>query len=805
MPDNLFQFVDSNPNSVIAPMPNMLPVFAQQVQQQNQDYDTGQQEYNAYQANIDKSRPTDNTPGSNAIYNKLKGVWANANDAINNVATGNMDYGRFRYGIDRFTKDIYKYSSALQNNNAAIAQAQKTAYDLKNPNKLAETEFEQNLIKYNSGQGPSFDPITGTTTGQFDSTIRTKPVIDFKDWVDKHVTGLSIQSLANMFYAPGTYNTAHPIPLTQDPNGNLVDPTTGKIYHDYDTVKQGGPNIDNMISSTSTVTNADGSRVYKIVDKYGNKFISTGKSGSYIINSLIARYSASPDVQEDANYLTKIGVYGDKNDFLKASLLSGTSQAYSDVLITNRVNNDMTGKGGSGSDKTSLPTEVPYFSGGINGNVQTNDLGTNNYKELSNNGIKSLQYLNNYLVHDNKNKIEFKDGDIQFNDPYLKINDEGIITYTGDNQSIKQSLPILQQNYNQYRQAYREINNNGILYKSLISNALNAAIPSSDATDKDKEVILKKLLDYFELNREQITLGNFLDYSGNLAKLLPEDARQKFEDVLKETAKNQAVTSNEEYIPLNVNTPSGKNLNWMISTILSQGSQSANMQIASPGDTDYHPISKNEFSKLQNAISKNNYKISMSADGSIIVSGGGISSNGDDNTFSYQLKPGAISTNVFGNRLENVQKQDPNLYNQLQTSNFIYDGFKSGILSRGKETVYKIGDGKYTFYLSLTPRIAQDKNSDLTFDYTIKDQNGDIVKVKDKNGENETNANESNVTKDKLLQVISSFEEDNQYGYQRLIPVPERFDEIHNYILGRIIDKNKQKNEEEKVVSPAAY
>ena len=726
MPDNLFQFVDSNPNSVIAPMPNMLPVFAQQVQQQNQDYDTGQQEYNAYQDNINKSKPLDNTQGSKAIYDKLNGVWSTANDAIKNVATGNMDFGRFRYGIDRFTKDIYKYSSALQSNNAAIDQAKKTAYDPNNKNQFSEQEFNQRLSTY---KGLDEDKTTGDITGQFDPTIRNNAVITPDVFATGVVKDLNVPSVAPMFYAPGTYNTANPILLTQDKNGNLVDPTTGNIYNSYDTVMQNGPNIKTLISSTIPIGDS-GNMMIKTAE--GGSYISHGKSESYIQNAIISRYSASPDVQDSANYLTKIGVYGDKNDFLKAALLSGTSQAYNDTLITNIQKDDMTGKGGAGSGKTPLPTGYNVFTGGNNINLTSYDPSNNNLGDTASSIIQSNQNLNKWGVFQADKNGEFII-DPSTNLPTLSdgfsYDQNGNITYNGNNPHIDASVvKNINDNYNNLQQSGRKISNainttNSVMYNlmvDLIGNKNNGELIEAEK-DKLASIIRDNISDPSELRSKIISELSSATNGGLSASQIGEKYDLAIEN-------NNNLSSNGLNIAIST-TPKTLDLRTGLASVLTPLLNDNSVNYSKQGSNKYDPITQANSTDIANivALSKTG-NWAIGANGTVTLSGTNKKGEGLP-TYTIDFSKNSNATQNF---LSIASSNDPELGNKMQSYNWITDNFRSGNLNIGTPTTFSgnlilNGKDKGTQRIEVTPLPFSNKDDEMSFSVRIVDEKGNDI------------------------------------------------------------------------------
>ena len=731
MPDNLFQFVDSNPNSVIAPMPDMLPVFAQQVQKQNQDYDTGQQEYNAYQDNINKSKPLDNTQGSKGIFDKLNGVWNNVNEATKNVATGNMDFGNFRYRIPKFSNDIGKYSSALQSNNAAMAEAKKTAYDPNNKNQFSEQEYLSKLNAYNSGNGLTEDQTTGDITGYFDSSIRTKAVVDPKDFVDNTVKLLSSQSLGPMFYAPGTYNTDHPIMLTQDQNGNLID-STGKQYDSYDTVMQAGPNFKNVIGTTVPTQNADGTISYITKTKDGGSYISHGKSESYITNAIIAGYVSSPEAQDSGNYLSKIGYYNNPNGFLQVAVDYGKTKVYNNTLITTEQQNDMTGKGGSGSGKTPLPTGYNVYTGGNNINLTSYDPSNNNLGDTASSIIQSKQNLNKWGVFQADKNGEFII-DPSTNLPTLSdgfsYDQNGNITYNGNNPHIDASVvKNINDHYNNLQQSGRKISNainttNSVMYNlmvDLIGNKNNGELIEAEKA-KLASIIRDNISDPSELRSKIISELSSATNGGLSASQIGEKYDLAIEN-------NNNLSSNGLNIAIST-TPKTLDLRTGLASVLTPLLNDNSVNYSKQGSNKYDPITQANSTDIANivALSKTG-NWAIGANGTVTLSGTNKKGEGLP-TYTIDFSKNSNATQNF---LSIASSNDPELGNKMQSYNWITDNFRSGNLNIGTPTTFSgnlilNGKDKGTQRIEVTPLPFSNKDDEMSFSVRIVDEKGNDI------------------------------------------------------------------------------
>ena len=716
MPDNLFQFVDSNPNSVIAPMPNMLPVFAQQIQKQNQDYDTGQQEYNAYQDNINKSIPLDSTSGSKAIHDKLIGVWANANNAIKNTATGNMDFGLLRYRIPKFANDINKYSSALQSNNAAIDQAKKTAYDPNNKNQFSQQDFEQKLSTF---KGLTEDPITHEITGYFDPSIRTKAVIMPSDFVNDTDKLLSSRTLAPKFFVAGTSNSANPIELFQNNDGKLVD-RNGNEYKNFEEVMDDGTNVKNLVATGTMMTNPDGTLSSVITTKNGYSYTNTGKSQSDIVNASIAAFYGNPQAQEDARYLTKLGYYKDPTGYLQAMIDYSKTKAVSNENIAmenSKIIHPF--KGGTKGTGTVKAEDNSQSNQIVSGETTLKDFSvsgntTNNWNTQSNevrktyktNFINAAQILNSYGIKLND------DGTLPNDSPVIPDGNGGYKSADPNNPFTDNDLFNIQQNINNAQLSLKQQKSYDNFTDSIITEAAKEIFPGIDNAKIQQAISILNQGD----NRDQIVLDNkhiSNDEIIEIAKSLGLDGSQTqhFEDNIRQLYdNNKEISVGQVYNVLNSDVPKEKavatGIGSSIGTLISN--KDIGVQILKDNNLVSLVEDKTDANNLTQLLnSDNKYHISFSPGNRVIVRGNITSKDGTTTKttpVSYQLQLSPQQMNAITKQIEKLKVRTPKMtdddynsrllsYYNITSNNKLNDAISNSELSYN--TPYTIESDPY--------------------------------------------------------------------------------------------------------------
>ena len=810
----LFNFIDSPTNSVIAPMPNMLPIAANQIQTQNKNYDLGQQAYNIYQDNITKSKPAFQDKGSQSLYNQLNQTWGQVHDSINNVATGAMDFSNFRYRIPKFSSKINNISSFLIGNNQSLSNAQKLVQDPKNKNQFANLDLNNEINNYQVNFDKDGNPINS-----FNPNIRTTKVITSSDLANTASAAMKSRTLSNYYYSPdgktplfadqqtGLYKDAqgntykNAIVLTKDgpntktsnisvntnsdggkqyysPDGKtplfadqqtgLYKDAQGNTYKNAIVLTKDGPNT--KTSNISVNTNSDGGKQYIVTDSNGNSYISNGIADVDIANAIQSEYASNPQYALDAQYMQKLNLVKDQNDYLNKAILDGIAKyAYNNTLISTNSGQNIKPIGGADNPKnpTNLYNTLSGASSGSNMKIATdlsNEADPSDAQQSINNiyqGIGSGDIgLSPFIQKDNNNNILTDSRGLPLLTNGLTIGNDGKINADNvtDN-NVKANIQQIQNKVYDYMNTIQSYNNKKSYYNNILQTALAETLPNNANTASDYNAIKN----YIDQNKDK-SFDEIIDGLRGLVnnKDIVNNIENKSNQLLKN---NNDVSSKNVYFPL-VPGKDNKKLLGSISYIINNFTPESNFQINKVDEDTPRTANNDELNLIKNSLSDINTwgtgsdktqvtkQISIGIDGSIILN------LGPKGQFTIVPKKDSSLPDDMLTYIKNNTSQEN--FEKVLGGNWVTQQIKSNRILPGVTATYKIPNKNA--YINIETALRNDADKEYTYNvsFTKTPNSKDII-----TDNNNNKGNYNNISLEDLIKILNSNNLDmNKFEYQ---------------------------------------